>query len=344
MLYEPHEDSEQLAKEVKKYAYGKVLDVGTGTGFQAKAAASSKKVSEVLAVDIDKDAISYCKKESKHEKISYKYSDLFSKVTGKFDTITFNPPYLPQDEGIEDIALYGGKKGWEVVKRFIEDATDYLEDDGVILLLFSSLTRKDMVYQFLDKEIFKYERLSTTSHFFEKLYVYKIHKRKIRVNIEKSGVTNLQYFNKGKRGLIYSGDYKKKKIVVKFKNPKSTAAGRIHIEGDFLEKLNKVGIGPKLYVKDSDFLVMELIDGISYKEYMENNSKDKIHKIAILLEKQLVKMDELQIDKQEMARPLTNVIIRNEKPILIDFERCRFSQNPKNIRQFREFKRKNGFL
>ena len=63
MLYEPEEDSFLLQKFVKKYSKGLVLDMGTGSGIQAKTA--SEKADLVIALDIDKDAIKHCKKNYK---------------------------------------------------------------------------------------------------------------------------------------------------------------------------------------------------------------------------------------------------------------------------------------
>ena len=73
MLYEPEEDSFLLQKFVKKYAKGLVLDMGTGSGIQAKEA--SEKADLVIALDIDKEAIKYCKKN--YKKINFFKSNLF---------------------------------------------------------------------------------------------------------------------------------------------------------------------------------------------------------------------------------------------------------------------------
>jgi len=62
MVYETREDSWLLGDQVKKYARGRVLDMGTGSGFLALTAARLKKVKEVLALDVNPDAIKYCKK------------------------------------------------------------------------------------------------------------------------------------------------------------------------------------------------------------------------------------------------------------------------------------------
>ena len=116
-IYLPAEDSYLLQKFVRRFAVGRVLDMGTGSGIQALTAIEVPSVREVLAIDINPRAVEELKKEiekRKLRKIKAVESDLFELVEGFFNLIIFNPPYLPQDKGIEDVALYGGKKGWEI--------------------------------------------------------------------------------------------------------------------------------------------------------------------------------------------------------------------------------------
>jgi len=174
MMYKPREDSLMLSEQVRKLARGRVLDIGTGTGIQAVTASSNSKVSEVLAVDIDVEAIDYCKKSIKNSKIKFAVSNLFSQVKGKFDTIIFNPPYLPQDKGIKDKALYGGKKGHEIIEKFFKQVRGHLNKDGIILIVFSSLTEKDKVDEIISHAGFKFKELEKKHFFFEDLYVYRI--------------------------------------------------------------------------------------------------------------------------------------------------------------------------
>lgn len=70
-IYPPLEDSYFLESFVKKYAFGRVLDVGTGSGIQAVAASENKKVKSVLGIDLNKSAIEHCKKEHKIKKIKF---------------------------------------------------------------------------------------------------------------------------------------------------------------------------------------------------------------------------------------------------------------------------------
>ena len=87
---------------------------------------------------------------------------VFEKISGKFDLILFNPPYLPEDkreDTASSIATTGGKKGDEIILRFISKAKSHLNNNGIILLLLSSLTPKDKILSSLKKYRFKKEIL-----------------------------------------------------------------------------------------------------------------------------------------------------------------------------------------
>ena len=167
-MYNPGDDSYLLEKYVRKFARGKVLDVGCGSGILMKAALTKSK--NVSGVDIDDDSVEHCKKL----KLNASKSDLFSNVKGRFDVIIFNPPYLPQDENMKEHKdLFGGKYGWEVIEKFFSKVDDYLENKAEILILFSSLTNKKKVDSIITKK-FKFEELESKSvGLMEKLFVYR---------------------------------------------------------------------------------------------------------------------------------------------------------------------------
>jgi len=183
-IYEPREDSFFLRDEIKNYAdkhiKGKrklrALDIGTGSGILAEEAA--KYCDEVLAVDINPEVVEHAKLSIKNSNISFRLSNLFLNVLGKFDLIIFNPPYLPNHPKLKDIALDGGKKGYELVQRFIEEASDYLTSNGKILLLISSFTKKASVERIMKKNNFNFEIVGEKKLDFEKLYVYIMKKAK----------------------------------------------------------------------------------------------------------------------------------------------------------------------
>ncbi|MEK6928849.1 MAG: HemK2/MTQ2 family protein methyltransferase [Nanoarchaeota archaeon] len=173
MIYTPAEDSYLLKSEVIKYAVGKkVLDIGSGSGIQAKAALLAGAKS-VLAADISEEAISNLSKDG----IRAVKSDLFSNVKGNFSLIIFNPPYLPYEKKEDyesSLATSGGEKGDELIIRFIEAAGEHLARRGIILIVLSSLTPKKRILECIRKHSMYYEVLSSKSLFMEELEVWKI--------------------------------------------------------------------------------------------------------------------------------------------------------------------------
>lgn len=170
-VYEPREDSFLLEKYVKKFAKGDVLEIGIGSGLQIAAALPRAK--SVTGADINPKAIESCKKRFGSKAI-FLVSDLFSSVSGKFDVIIFNAPYLPDEEGYEDKALDGGAEGFEVIGRFLKDAKSFLKDGGLILLVFSSLSNKLEVDKLIVENGFEFVELERVHIAFEDIYCYKI--------------------------------------------------------------------------------------------------------------------------------------------------------------------------
>jgi release factor glutamine methyltransferase len=162
-IYEPDEDSFLLAEQVRKHAFGKVLDMGSGSGIQAENALGAKKI---LCVDINPVAVKLLKKKG----FDALQSDLFENVKGKFDTIIFNPPYLPEDKYDKKPDTTGGPYGNETAERFLLQAKKHLKRKGIILLVVSSIT--PYFLELFKKYGYKACKISEKKLFFEVLYVY----------------------------------------------------------------------------------------------------------------------------------------------------------------------------
>ena len=175
MVYEPREDSFLLQRYVKKYAKGKsVLDIGAGSGIQAEAALKAG-ASSVMASDINPEAMKLLKKKN----ISAVQSDLFSGIHGKFGLIIFNPPYLPEDEKEPQdsrASTTGGKRGDEIILKFLRQAPRHLSREGIILIVVSSLTPKDRIKSLMKHLKLSYQALEPAALFFETLEVWKINR------------------------------------------------------------------------------------------------------------------------------------------------------------------------
>ncbi len=157
-------------------------------------------------------------------------------------------------------------------------------------------------------------------------------------------IKNITYFTKGHRGLLYVGDYKNKKVVIKTERKESKAIGRIENEVNYLKILNKKGIGPELYFHDKKFtyFVYEYVDGDFFPIFLEHSAKKNknlIKKIIKNIFVQCFRMDKIKVNKEEMHHPYKHIIIdkKTKKPILVDFERCHKTKEAVNVTQFSSY-------
>lgn len=146
-IYQPSEDSyllssvlkEQLPKLLEKNPGLLFLEIGTGSGIHLQTALNcGVKKENIFSSDIDPDSVSHCNLLG----FNCVHSDLFNKISGKFDLIIFNPPYLPAHKFDKMPDTTGGKKGDETILRFLKDAKTHLKSDGKIFLITSSFTPK----------------------------------------------------------------------------------------------------------------------------------------------------------------------------------------------------------
>lgn len=178
-VYSPREDTFLLSANIPEGK--KVLEIGCGSGLVSLCAA--KKADSVLGVDINPAAVECARANAERNKITncvFKISDLFSAVSGRFDVILFNAPYLPKedrfDEGIEALAWCGGKTGREALAGFLAKCGAHLSQGGTIAVIASSATGIEEVLGLFRKSRFSPVVVAKEKVPFEELYC--IHARK----------------------------------------------------------------------------------------------------------------------------------------------------------------------
>ncbi len=180
LIYQPAEDSYLLSRVLIKQKIPKnwrILEIGAGSGIQARTLIRNKNISneKITLSDINDYAVK--KLRENFPGIRVICSDLFKNIPKeeKFDLIIFNPPYLPKNiENLEDkdseLITTGGFKGSEIINKFLSDSEEYLNKNGKILLLTSSLT-KNINWIKWKRKILDEEKL-----FMEKLWVWELRK------------------------------------------------------------------------------------------------------------------------------------------------------------------------
>ncbi|ASJ15427.1 HemK2/MTQ2 family protein methyltransferase [Thermococcus radiotolerans] len=168
-VYEPAEDTFLLAENLAVREGDTALDVGTGTGLIALLMA--RKARFVLGVDINPLAVELARENARIngiKNVEFRLSDLFERVEGKFDVVTFNAPYLPgEPEEPIDLALVGGKDGREVLDRFIQEVPEYLKPGGTVQIVQSSITGVEETLRRLEKAGLRGKIVAKRHVFFE---------------------------------------------------------------------------------------------------------------------------------------------------------------------------------
>ena len=167
----PRDETEILARKaidvINKNNLKSALDIGTGTGILACTIAKYT-LSKSTALDVSDNALKIAEENIKNldlsEKVKTLKSNLFEKVSEKYDLIVSNPPYIPLSEKATiqkevtfdpDLALYTkDEKGLEFYEKISKNAKNYLNKNGY-LLFEMGLGQSEDIKQTLEQEGYK---------------------------------------------------------------------------------------------------------------------------------------------------------------------------------------------
>jgi len=148
-------------------------------------------------------------------------------------------------------------------------------------------------------------------------------------------IKDKKYLTKGKRSLVYVGILNNKKVAIKEQRTDIFAKNTINKEADFLKILNKHKIGPKLINSSNNKIIYDFVEGILIIPFLESKRPQK--KVLLKILDQCFILDSLKINKEEMHNPYKHILINRSKVRMIDFERCHYTNKPKNVTQFCQF-------
>lgn len=167
----PRDETEILARKaidiINKNNLKSALDIGTGTGILACTIAKYT-LSKTTALDVSDNALKIAEENIKNldlsEKVKTLKSNLFEKVSEKYDLIVSNPPYIPLSEKATiqkevtfdpDLALYTkDEKGLDFYEKISKNAKNYLNKNGY-LLFEMGLGQSEDIKQTLEQEGYK---------------------------------------------------------------------------------------------------------------------------------------------------------------------------------------------
>ena len=132
-------------RELGEVRAPRVLDVGTGTGALALGVKRARPDAAVWASDLSAEALNLARDNAARLglDVTFAQGDLHAGLSGPFDLIVSNPPYLPESDrhtaqpevGFDpDVALYAGPDGLAVARRLAAAAPMLLAPGGALLL------------------------------------------------------------------------------------------------------------------------------------------------------------------------------------------------------------------
>ena len=165
----PRMETEELIYKVIEYVKAsnknkfKILDLCTGSGIIAitlKKELDQVSV-DVIASDISEEAIEVAKENAQSHNATIKFikSDIFNDIDDKFDIIVSNPPYIDRKDEVAmqdnvlkydpHLALFAEEEGMYFYRKIIEQANDYLNENGVMFFEIG-YDQKDKIIKLAD--------------------------------------------------------------------------------------------------------------------------------------------------------------------------------------------------
>ncbi len=155
--FETEELVENTIKLINEYFTEPVdiIDLGTGSGVIGLTLEKKVSTKTVDLIDIDKKALEVTHKNCGllNSKANIVESDFFDNVgSKKYDVIISNPPYIKDDEEIEDIvksnephiALYAGIDGLDCYRKILSTVKDHMKDKCIIAFEIGYTQRKEI--------------------------------------------------------------------------------------------------------------------------------------------------------------------------------------------------------
>ena len=165
----PRPETEELVELVQSRIVNgesRIVDVGTGSGVIALSLAAKFPEAEITGVDISDEALALAAENAARlnltSRVQFAKGSLFGDVTGPFDLIVANLPYVPRPDRESlarevghdpESALFGGERGDELISALIEQAPARLNPNGLVALEIG-IGQSDRLLDFLRQKNF----------------------------------------------------------------------------------------------------------------------------------------------------------------------------------------------
>jgi putative serine/threonine protein kinase len=151
---------------------------------------------------------------------------------------------------------------------------------------------------------------------------------------EKS-VFDVPVLGKGCVGIVVVAYTNSGRAALKIRRVDADRKGMTH-EGEMLKIANNIGVGPKLLEISENFLLMELIEGTHFPEWIESlGEREAQSRVRLVLKdvlEQCYRLDEAGLDHGELSNAPKHILVdANDRPFLVDFETASINRRVSNL-------------
>jgi len=148
-------------------------------------------------------------------------------------------------------------------------------------------------------------------------------------------VFDVPVLGKGCVGVVVVAYTNSGRAALKIRRVDADRKGMFH-EGEMLNRANAIDVGPKLLEISENFLLMELVKGTHFPEWiksMEGREEQwRVHLILKDILEQCYRLDEAGLDHGELSNAPKHIIVdADDRPHLIDFETASINRRVSNV-------------
>lgn len=153
------ENTIKLINEMFDYPVS-IIDLGCGSGCIGLSLKKKINSSKVTLLDISDKALEVAKLNANNLNcdVNFILSDMWDNVTDKYDVIISNPPYIRDNEEIEDLvynnephlALFGGIDGLDLYRKIRSNLLTHVNSKYLVALEIGDLQKEAIVNLFSD--------------------------------------------------------------------------------------------------------------------------------------------------------------------------------------------------
>lgn len=147
-VLDPRPETETLIARALELPWSNVLDLGTGSGCMLVTLLAERAEATGIGIDLSEVALAVARENADvlgvGNRAQFLVSDWFDNVSGRFDLVVSNPPYIddavygelePDVRNWEpEMALKAGADGLDAYRRIVGSLTGYLVPGGRVLL------------------------------------------------------------------------------------------------------------------------------------------------------------------------------------------------------------------